>query len=613
MTAATDPDLPDHPKPRFGSGLTIRLPRPAQARGLAAQFRASVRSSEVLLVFMAALVGCGAGAAVTLISQTAQLAHVFFYRISLDQRLSAVDHVTPWMALTAPVIGGLAIGLIELWRVRSKARAAVDPVEANALRGGRMSLRDSLVVTIQTLISNGCGASVGLEAGYTQIGSGLASRLGIMLRLRRNDLRIMVGCGAAGAIAAAFGAPLTGAFYAFELIVGVYSVSNVAAIMAAALSAVLTATALGGAPYALNAQVVLAVKPLHYLPLMGIGLVAAALGVAVMRGTDLMDRAFKATPLPAWSRPAVGGLLIGGLALVTPQVLAAGHGAMKLDLPLDMTMKALAFLIALKLLAALISLGSGFRGGLFFASLFVGALLGKLGGVICHHALHSWNIDPTACVLTGMGVFAVAVVGGPLTMSFLVLETTGDFGVTAPVLAACVVTSLVMRETFGYSFSTWRLHLRGETIRSAADIGWIRSLTVGRLMRSDPRTINQDSTVAEFRRRYPLGSTNMVVVLDDQDRYAGLIATAELFTTDRDDKAAETKVGTLAHARDIALLPEWNVKEALATFDRAEAETLAVIESEDTGKVVGLLTERFATRRYAEELDKANRGVTGEA
>jgi len=176
-----------------------------------------------------------------------------------------------------------------------------------------------------------------------------------------------------------------------------------------------------------------------------------------------------------------------------------------------------------------------------------------------------------------------------------------------------VVTSLVMRETFGYSFSTWRLHLRGETIRSAADIGWIRSLTVGRLMRSDPRTINQDSTVAEFRRRYPLGSTNMVVVLDDQDRYAGLIATAELFTTDRDDKAAETKVGTLAHARDIALLPEWNVKEALATFDRAEAETLAVIESEDTGKVVGLLTERFATRRYAEELDKANRGVTGEA
>ena len=602
----------DLAKPRFGSGLTIRLPRPPQARGLAAQFRASVRSSEALLVFIAALVGCGAGAAVTLMSQTAQLAHMVFYRIALDQRLSGLDRVTPWMALTAPVIGGLAIGLIELWRRRNNARVAVDPVEANALRGGRMSLRDSVVVSLQTLISNGCGASVGLEAGYTQIGSGLASRLGLMLRLRRNDLRILVGCGAAGAIAAAFGAPLTGAFYAFELIVGVYSVANVASITAAAVTAVLTATALGGAPYALHVAPVLAVEPLHYLPLMGIGLVAAALGVGVMRATDLIDRGFRATPLPTWSRPAVGGLLVGGLALITPQVLAAGHGAMKLDLPLDMTMKALAFLILIKLLAALISLGSGFRGGLFFASLFVGALLGKLGGVAYHHALHGWNIDQTACILTGMGVFAVAVVGGPLTMSFLVLETTGDFGVTAPVLAACVLTSLVVRETFGYSFSTWRLHLRGETIRGAADIGWMRALTVGKLMRRDPPTASADATVAEFRRRYPLGSTHMVVVLDGTDRYAGLLATAELFAAKLDEKASDTLLSTLVHDRDLALLPNWNVKEALATFDRAEAETLAVIESEDTGKVIGLLTERFATRRYAEELDKANRGVIGE-
>ncbi len=608
---ATDA-APPRPRPVPG-GLNIRLPRPPEARGLAAQFRAQVRSSEFLLVFIAAVVGCGAGAMVTLMSEAAQVAHVFFFKIALDQRLSAVDHVTLLAALSAPVIGGLAIGLIELWRRRIKARPAVDPVEANALRGGRMSLRDSLVVSLQTLISNGCGASVGLEAGYTQMGSGLASRLGIMLRLRRNDLRIMVGCGAAGAIAAAFGAPLTGAFYAFELIVGVYSVANVASIMAAALTAVLTATALGGAPYALNVAPVLAVKPLHYLPLMGIGLAAALLGVAVMRATDLMDRFFRWTVLPAWARPAAGGLLVGGLALITPQVLAAGHGAMKLDLPVDLTMQRLGFLIALKLLAALISLGSGFRGGLFFCSLFIGSLLGKLGGRICHHALHSWNVDPTACMLTGMGVFAVAVVGGPLTMSFLVLETTGDFSVTAPVLAACVVTSLVMRETFGYSFSTWRLHLRGETIRSAADVGWIRALTVSSLMRSDPRTISADATVADFRRRYPLGSTHMVVVLDDKDRYAGLASTPELFTADLDEKAGTAKVGEFVHAHDLALLPEWNVKEALAVFDRAEVETLAVIESQETGKVIGLLTERHVTRRYAEELDKANRSVMGDA
>ncbi len=598
--------------PQVGGALKIRLPGPVQVRGIAAQFRTSVRSSEVLLVIVASLVGVGAGALVTLMSRVAQLAHTFFFGIALDQHLSAVDRISPLAALTIPVLGGLLIGLIEFWRRRVEARVPVDPVEANALRGGQMSLRDSIVVSLETLISNGSGASVGLEAGYTQIGSGLASRLGMMLRLRRKDLRIMVGCGAAGAIAAAFGAPLTGAFYAFELIVGVYSVANVAAIMAASLCAVLTATALGGAPYALNAAPVVGVQPIHYIMLMGIGFVATAIGIGVMQMTAWVEKGFDLSRLPKWTRPAMGGLIVGGLALVTPQVLGAGHGAMKLDVPLDLPMRALLLLIGLKLIAAMVSLGSGFRGGLFFASLFVGALIGKFSAAVYGRWLPGFGLDPTACVLTGMGVFAVAVVGGPLTMAFLVLETTGDFTVTAPVLAACVATSLAVRETFGYSFSTWRLHLRGETIRSAADVGWVRSMTVGKLMRRDPRTIPGSASVAEFRRRYPLGSGNVVVVLDDKEHYAGLVTTPELFTTELDATKDTTLVGDLARQKSVALLPQWNVKKALSFFERAESETLAVVESEENPILIGLLNEAFATRRYAEEQDKANQGVTGE-
>lgn len=596
-----------------GEGIKLRLPRPAEARGLAAQLRASVRSSETMLVMVAALVGVGAGTLVTLMSFISQLAHTLFFGIPLDHRLSAMDRISPWAALTVPALAGLSIGLIELWRRLRGAPPAVDPIEANALRGGRMSLRDSLVVSLQTLISNGGGASVGLEAGYTQIGAGLASRLGLYLRLRRKDLRIMVGCGAAGAIAAAFGAPLTGAFYAFELIVGTYSIGNVAAVTAASLSAVLTATALGGAPYALATAPVVGVRPVHYLMLMAIGLVACALGVLVMQLTAWVERGFDHSRLPKWLRPAVGGLIVGGLALATPQVLAAGHGAMRLDVPLDLPMKALAFLIVLKLLAAMVSLGSGFRGGLFFASLFVGALIGKFSAAVYGRWLPGFGLDPTACVLAGMGVFAVAVVGGPLTMSFLVLETTGDFSVTAPILAACVATSLAVRETFGYSFSTWRLHLRGETIRSAHDVGWVRSMTVGKLMRRDPKTVLAATSVAEFRRKYPLGSGQTVVVLDDQDRYAGVLSIADLHAPELDADKTTRTAGDLARYPEIALLPQWNIKEALAVFDRAEAETLAVVDGEESGKVIGVMTEAFATRRYAEELDRANQGVMGDA
>jgi CIC family chloride channel protein len=279
----------------------------------------------VFLTLAAAVAGAVAGVLVTGMSLVAQLAHVALYGLRFDMRLSAVDHVAPLRAFLAPTLGGLALGLTELWRIKTSSRAAVDPVEANALRGGRMSLRDSLLVSAQTLISNGCGASVGLEAGYTQIGGGLASRLGQWLRLRRVDLRVMVGAGAAGAIAAAFGAPITGAFYAFELIVGTYSVANAAAIMAAAVAAWLTAQALGGSPYSFHALQVFPLRPSHYLALMLLGVLGAGLGVLVMQLTALSDRAFGATRVPPWLRPALGGLLLGGLACVTPQVRGMGR------------------------------------------------------------------------------------------------------------------------------------------------------------------------------------------------------------------------------------------------------------------------------------------------
>ena len=173
------------------------------------------------------------------------------------------------------------------------------------------------------------------------------------------------------------------------------------------------------------------------------------------------------------------------LALVSPQSLSAGHGAMHADLTASLGLAALAFLISTKALASIVALGFGFRGGLFFASLYMGSLVGRIYAEGLH-AFAGVAIDPLAAALVGMGALSVAIVGGPLTMSFLVLETTGDFGLSAATLTASIVASVIVRETFGYSFSTWRLHLRGESIRSAIDVGWMRLLTVARMMRAIP-------------------------------------------------------------------------------------------------------------------------------
>ena len=129
--------------------------------------------------------------------------------------------------------------------------------------------------------------------------------------------------------------------------------------------------------------------------------------------------------------------------------------------------------------------------------------------------------------MAGMGTLSVAVVGGPLTMTFLVLESTGDLSVAGGVLAASIATSLAVRATFGYSFTTWRLHLRGESIRGAQDVGWLRDLTVARLMVSAPPTIPAETSLRAFRAAYPLGSAHVVVAVDEAGRYRGLVLVPE--------------------------------------------------------------------------------------
>jgi CIC family chloride channel protein len=570
--------------------------------------RALVRADEIWLVVLSAFVGAGAGIAVWLMTATTQLIHQLLFEIQAGERLSAMVELNPIRTLLVPTLGGLVLGCLGLAIVRYNSRRAVDPIEANALYGGRMSLNDSLIVVVQTILSNGVGASVGLEAGYTQIGSALASRFGRMFRVRRNDLRLLVGCGAAAAIAGAFNAPLTGAFYAFELVIGTYSLGTFAPVAVASIVSVAIVNGLGGAPFDLVLQVPTRVEALDYIPILALGMLCALIGITIMRGVTLTEELFRKSGVPGWLRPMFGGIAVGVLALVTPAVLSSGHGALGIVIEAPYSLAHVSLLVVLKSIASAISIGSGFRGGLFFASLFLGALVGKAfaGALAAVSTAHA--VSPVVCALVGMSGLAVAIIGGPLTMGFLALESTGSLPLTAAVLAACVVSSLTVRRTFGYSFATWRFHLRGEAIRSAVDIGWMRNLTVGRMMRREMRTVRADTPIAAFKRDFPLGAHQRVVALGEDDRYAGIALPAEVHA----DADENHRVGDLLHYSDTVLLPQMTIKEAVAMFENAESDALAVVDSADSRRVIGLLTEQYALRRYSEELDRRRRELSGE-
>lgn len=569
--------------------------------------RALVRAEEAWLVVLSAVVGVTAGVCVTAISMVTQFMHRILFRLAPHERLSGQVEVPAVNTVLALFLGGVVVGLASLAVARWWPRRAIDPIEANALYGGRMSLNDSLVVVGQTILSNGFGASVGLEAAYTQIGAALASRFGRMFRLRRNDLRLLVGCGTAGAIAAAFNAPLCGAFYAFELVIGTYAVANLAPVGMAAVSAVTVVRLLIPEEYGVEIRAPTAIEPVSYLPILALGIVCALAGIAIMRGVTLTETLFRRSGVPGWARPAIGGLVVGSLALISPQVLSSGHAALQVSLDAPYGLGQIALLIVLKSVASAVSLGSGFRGGLFFASLFLGALLGKLFAAALGGFAFMQSVPAVVCALVGMSALAVAIVGGPLTMTFLALESTGSFPLTVAVIAASVVSALTVRRTFGYSFATWRFHLRGEAIRSAVDIGWLRNLTVGRMMRREVKTVRADMSLDAFRRDIALGSTARVVAVDEAGKYLGIVLVAEVH-------AAETRgpVRAMLHHQDAMLVPQMSIKDAVARFEEAEADELAVVESRENRRVLGMLTEQYALRRYSEELERRRRELSGE-
>ena len=372
--------------------------------------------------------GAAAGVAVAVMSRATQLVHELLFAIPEGQHLSASPGLAPWRVLSVPVLGGLLLGLIKWLSGRYRSRAGDRPDR------GQRALRRPHVAPRQPgrrardAGSNGAGASIGLEAGYTQVGSGFSSRLGEILRLRRNDLRILVGCGAAGAIGAAFDAPLTGAFYAFELVLGGYTASALAPVVASALAGTALAKVL--AAHATSIEIATSTVPTwrDQLLFLALGATAALAGIALMLGVTWTERAFRGTRIPRGLRPAVGASRSWAASpSLHPEVLSSGHGALYGLLESRSRSARSPHPRAQdrwprRSRSAPASAAACSSPRCSWAACSAAFFAGTVDAL--SPALH---LDQHAYAIIGMGSMAVTVVGGPLTMVFLALETTGDF------------------------------------------------------------------------------------------------------------------------------------------------------------------------------------------
>ena len=584
-----------------GTDIARIYNRTGKKGGLSSFFRESRPAQILICVALGAFVGM----ITRFLHEYVSLTHRVAFHLGPEEHLSAVEHINPKLLFTIPVLGGLLLGFFNREMKRRKTHEIVDPIEANAIYGGRMSLMDSLRLLAATLISNGSGISVGMEAAYTQMGACFLSLTGHRLQLRREDRRILVAAGAAAAISAAYNAPLAGAFYGYELVLGTYTISALPQVTLCALTAaIVLRTFTAGTPiFSLPMESPdLPVK--EYIAFVIVGILAAALSIITMKAVTGCEQMFRRLPIPEWMRPAIGGLIVGTLALsINPQVLGSGQGGIDSHLHTQWPLRLLLALLAGKVLASAISIGSGFRGGLFSAALFLGCLLGQICGIVASQFMPMTETQMEIFMLAGTGSVAAAVIGAPMTMTFLVLEMTGSFPAMTAVLAGVLVASTVTRYSFGYSFSTWRFHLKGLGIKGAGDVGWIADLTMGKLMVPAAPTAPVDESIEKLRKDFPAaGSIRNVFLVDKKGIYCGVLSVADLHNPEGKASSGAPAI-ELAKGEAYFLLPEHDIKEALKIFAAARLEELPVVATVKTRRLVGYAREPNLLKRYTQAME----------
>ncbi|BBZ46401.1 chloride channel protein [Mycobacterium parmense] len=418
------------------------------------------------------------------------------------------DHL-PWLGIgffvVIPVVGGLLYGpLISRFAREARGHGVPEVMIAVAENGGRIRPQVTVVKALASALCIGTGGSVGREGPIVQIGAALASSLGQWVRMPENRLRVLVACGAAGGISATFNAPITGVFFAVELILRELSVEAVFTIMLSAMVAdVISRVFFGSAPFLTQLPAGIELDHIaNYLLVALLAAVAGLIGILfknVLYSTeDFCDRIWG--DRPEWARPAVGGLVLGLLLLAVPQLYGVGYPVMYATFAGHYAMWFLLILAVGKMLACSLTIGIGGSGGVFAPSLFIGATSGMAFGVLAHHLIGPAVGEPALYAVVGMGAVFASAARAPLTALASTVEMTGDFTLTLPVMLAVAVGTTVSRGISYGTIYTTKLLRRGIDIDRPTPTHAFAELTAADAMHQFPAPLDLNHPVADADR-----------------------------------------------------------------------------------------------------------------
>ena len=558
-----------------------------------------LRETQGGLVALALAVGAGAGGGAIVFRW---LITSFTRFLSGHGDYSAAGHAgnphLPWLGpyfvLGVPVVAGLIYGpLVARFAPEARGHGVPEVMLAVAQRGGRIAPQVAVVKSLASALCIGSGGSVGREGPIVQIGAALGSTLGRAWRLSENRMRILVACGAAGGIAATFNAPLAGVFFAMELILGDFAVESFGVVVVASVTAsAIGRAAFGGASFmALPAFDVR--DPVEFLLFAALGLAGGAVGMGFTKVLyaveDACDWAWRG---PEWARPAVGGLLLGGLLLVLPQMYGVGYPVLDHAIGGRYVIGFLLVLLVGKIVATSLTIGIGGSGGVFAPSLFIGAMAGTAFGDVVHHVAPAVTASPGAYGLVGMGAVFAGAARAPITAVIILFELTGEYSIILPMMTAIVAATLLSRHLSADTIYSLKLRRRGIDLTAPRTDPRL-TVTVATIMEPVPATLPDTLPIDAAPDRLALSGHSALPVTDDQGAYRGVVtarAVAEALAT------PEPATGPPATVGDLSELPtpvtaEMTLTDALHLLISSPGAGLPVLDTPKTA-LTGWITHQ---------------------
>ncbi|MFZ1981923.1 MAG: chloride channel protein, partial [Smithella sp.] len=560
-------------------------------------------NENVVMIFMAMIVGILGGFGAVAFRWLISFFQLLFFRFSGGNFLQYALSL-PWYArLIPPVIGGMIVGpLVYFFAREAKGHGVPEVMEAVALKEGVIRKRIVLIKTFASAICIASGGSVGREGPIVHIGSAIGSAFGQILAVSVDRMRTLVACGAAAGIAATFNAPIAGVMFAMEIILNDFGVMIFSPIVVSSVTATIISRAcLGNYPaFSVPGYTMVSISevPLYML----LGIVAGLAGVLFTVTLYKMEDLFENLKIPAYTKTAVGGLMIGMIGIFLPHIFGVGYDAINLALADKLPWIILLALIFMKIAATSLTIGSGGSGGIFAPSLFIGAMTGGAFGYFAHILFPSLTATSGAYSLVGMGAVVAATTHGPITAILILFEMSGNYRIILPLMLSCIISSVFASHLKKESIYTLKLIRRGVNIHEGREVNIMKSLNVGKSMTRTVETVPEDMSIKELI-RYTMGSKHSSFpVVDKNGLLTGILTFQDIKEIIYEECLEGIIVKDLAITKVITVTDQDNLDTALKKIGFKNIEQLPVVDKNNPGKIIGILSRRDIFAAYNKAL-----------